>query len=255
LLLHWIATYGEIMNIISCSDRLLRALGCTLSALAAGLACCVPLLASAKSIQDLRQIEEVVASFAAARSRDLPGRVSVNVGTVDPRVTLTQCESLEAFLPAGTRLWGTANVGVRCKTPVSWTLYVPVHVHIAANVLVAARPLERGRLLTQDDFVIQERDLTLLPAGVQTDPGAVIGKVLLNPLAGGMPVRAELLRGEYLVTQGQPVKLVYQLNGLIVTSEGKSLGNAGRSDAVNVRSYGGQIKRGVVVSAGVVEVM
>jgi flagella basal body P-ring formation protein FlgA len=211
--------------------------------------------ACAATLQDARQIEQVVANFAAASSRALPGRVEISVGTIDPRLALTQCAMPEAFVPAGTRLWGTTNVGVRCRTPAVWTLYVPVTVRVFDKVLLAARPLDRGKLIEQHDLLMQERDLTLFAAGTVSNLDHVVGKVLRNPLGAGMPVRADFLRGEYLVTPGQPVKLVCRINGLIVTSEGKSLGNAAHLDGVSVRAYGGQIRRGVVTAAGVVEIM
>lgn len=227
--------------------------GLVLTAL--GLAATAVGRANAASMQDAKQIERLVANFAALSSRELPGRVDINVREIDPRLALAQCVSMETFVPAGTRLWGNANIGVRCRAPVNWTLFVPVTVRVYTEVLLAARPLERGRLLKREDFLVQERDLTLLPAGTLSDISMVAGKVLHNPLAAGMPIRRELMHGEYLVTQGQAVKIVYQADGLVVTSEGKSLGNAALLDTVSVRSYGGQLRRGMATAAGVVQVM
>ncbi len=238
----------------------LRTRATTPCAWLARLLCAVATLWSASPsaaavTEDAHRIEQAVENFAVTAARDLPGRVQVSVGTVDARLSLARCAAPQAFIPVGTRLWGSTSIGVRCAAPLSWTLFVPVTVHVYAKVLISARPLIRGQALAATDWVIQERDLTQLPAGVLSDVTQVEGKILQSPLAGGMPLRTDILRGEYLVTHGQPVKLVYLLHGLSVTSDGKAMGNAARSERVNVRSYAGQIRRGVVVGAGVVEVM
>ncbi|PKO57320.1 MAG: flagellar basal body P-ring formation protein FlgA, partial [Betaproteobacteria bacterium HGW-Betaproteobacteria-19] len=53
-------------------------------------------------------------------TRGLPGRVELQISTLDSRNQLPPCAQLEAFIPGGTRPWGAISVGVRCESPVTW---------------------------------------------------------------------------------------------------------------------------------------
>ncbi|MGE5116392.1 MAG: flagellar biosynthesis protein FlgA, partial [Betaproteobacteria bacterium] len=87
-------------------------------------------------------------------------RVSVEVGALDPRLKLAPCERIEPYLPAGTRLWGKAHIGVRCLSgPTRWNVYLPVTVHVWGRALVAASPLAAGTNLAAADLVEAEVDL------------------------------------------------------------------------------------------------
>lgn len=221
-------------------------------ALAAGLAC-LPRPANAQQ-QDLEALRRAAEGFAQAQAGDLPGDVTVEVGAIDPRVQLPACASLQAFLPPGARLWGRTSVGVRCKRPENWTLVVPVTVRVMAEALFAARPLARGEPVTPEDLTTQKVDLTQLPAGALTDRSQAVGRVPSVSLAAGLPLRADMLRGAYVVVQGQDVRIVFSGDGFRVSSDGKALGNAALGEYVQVRAASGKVVKGQVSAAGLVEV-
>jgi flagellar basal body P-ring formation protein FlgA len=204
--------------------------------------------------QGASEIRSAVDAFVRSQTAGLQGRVESVAGTVDPRLKLSLCESLEAFLPTGARLWGNSTVGVRCLHPERWSLFVPVQVRVWADVVVSARALARGQVLAAEDLATQSLDLTQLPQGVYSDPGAVVGKVAGTQIAGGMPLRADMLRTATVVLQGQTVRVVFTGDGLRVTSDGRALGNAGIGEPVQVRTASGKVLKGIVQAAGVVEV-
>src|SRR5512134_4162882 len=84
----------------------LRVLLCALAAIGAARA-------QPANVQDwqvqLRQLTDRVRA-------DMPAgtRVEVEVGALDPRLKLGPCARITPYLPTGTRLWGRAQVGLRC---------------------------------------------------------------------------------------------------------------------------------------------
>jgi pilus assembly protein CpaB len=62
-----------------------------------------------------------------------------------------------------------------------------------AAVVVAAREIAAGTLLTSADVRIERLPVALAPAGALADPGAVVGASAAVPLAAGVPVLPGLL--------------------------------------------------------------
>lgn len=212
-----------------------------------------PALTSA-SEQETDAIRKTVESFVRLNTTDLPGRVSLSVGAVDPRLRLPACSHMEVFVPAGSRLWGNATVGVRCPAPTPWTIYVPVTIRVVAQVAVAARPLPAGQTLGETDILMQEGDLSQLPPGIILDRLQIAGKTLISGIASGQAFRSDMLRAPQAIQQGQTVKIVAKGNGFQVSSEGKALANAAIGQVISVRTQSGQIINGIARPNGVVEV-
>ena len=114
------------------------------------------------------------------------------------------------------------------------TLGVVVKVH--GNAVFTARPVARGQQIQAPDIAVRPADLAQLPAGVPDDRRTGIGTVPAGvSLAAGLPVRAGMLHGERVVQSGQTVRIVYQANGLHVTSEGQAMGSGAIGEDVSVR--------------------
>lgn len=204
--------------------------------------------------QDLEAVRKAVVEFARGQTVNLPGEVEIELGALDERLQLSACQALQTYLPAGTRPWGRSTVGVRCQKPESWSIIVPITVKVMAEALYTARPLVRGEPLTDQDVAGQRADLTQLPAGVLTDRSQAVGRIANASVAAGLPLRTEMLRGAYVVTQGQDVRIVFSGDGFKVSSEGRALGNAALGETVQVRAASGKVVKGRASAAGVVEV-
>lgn len=228
------------------SKHILVALCCLLFSLS-------PVRASAGT-QDIGLIRKTVDHFVRQNTAELPGQVTLTVGAIDPRLQLPACDTPEAFLPAGSRLWGNSTVGVRCQSATPWTVYVPVSVRIMAQTAVATRPLSAGQTVNQADVAMQSSDLSQLPPGVIMDPALAIGKTVIIGAATGQAFRHDMLRAPQVIQQGQTVKLMAKGNGFQVTSEGKALANATLGQVVSVRTQSGQVISGIAKQNGVVEV-
>jgi flagella basal body P-ring formation protein FlgA len=204
--------------------------------------------------QDLAELQRAAEAYARSQTVNLPGEVAVAAAPVDPRTRLGRCESLQPFLAPGAKLWGTANVGLRCLKPESWTVYIPVTVKVTGDVVVTAGPVRRGQVLGPVDVRLERADLTQLPADVLTEPQMAVGKSANVALPAGFTLREDMLRAPLAVTAGQRVRILFQGEGFSVSSEGRALGNASIGKPVQVRAASGKVMSGVVQEAGVVQV-
>ena len=163
-----------------------------------------------------------------------------------------RCESLQPFLPPGAKLWGTANVGLRCLKPENWTVYIPVTVKVTGDVVVTALPVRRGQVLGPEDVRLERADLTQLPTDVLTDPQRAVGRSANVAFPAGLTLREDMLRTPFAVTAGQRVRILFQGAGFTVSSEGRALSSAGVGEPIQVRAASGKLMSGVVQEAGVV---
>jgi flagella basal body P-ring formation protein FlgA len=234
---------------VSVSSRL-QALACA----GALVLLCFAASAGAAGSQDLGAVKKAVEAFVRVQGKELPGRASFAIGSIDPRLHLPPCDALEPFMPAGGRLWGNTTVGVRCAAPASWTVYVPVTVKVTGQVVVTARPLASGQTIGQADLMMQQGELTQLPAGVVSAPEQALGKTVTTGVAAGQPVRLDMLRAPTVVRAGQVVRMVAKGQGFQVSSEGRALSTAILGQTVSVRTSSGQVVSGVAQENGVVEI-
>jgi flagella basal body P-ring formation protein FlgA len=202
----------------------------------------------------LAQINRAVEQLIERQTAGLPGKVSFTIGAIDPRLNLPGCAAPQAFLPAGTRLWGRASVGVRCSGTYPWTIYVPVSVQVMSEVAVAAHALAQGHVLQPGDLALQEADLGRLPGAVVTNPEQALGRILTVSLAPGQPLRQDLLRAPPAIQQGQSVTLRAQGAGFVISASGKAVNNAAEGQIAQVRTPSGRTINGIARLGAVVEI-
>lgn len=199
-------------------------------------------------------VQDIAERHARLQTQGLPGKVTIAVGSLDPRTVLPPCTAHEAFTPPGARLWGKTHVGVRCLGPNTWSVLIPVQITVSSQYVTTARPLSAGQVIQAGDLVAISGDLASQPAGVVTDPAAAIGKTLKNPLAAGQALRADQLMAPLVVRQGQTVRLISRGPGFSVSSEGKAINNAAEGQVVQVRMPSGQVVSGVAKADGSAEI-
>lgn len=199
----------------------------------------------------LRQAAE---QFLQVQTAGLPGKVTVSVGAVDPRLNLAPCPAPEAFLMPGARAWGKTTVGVRCAAPSPWTVYIQSQVSVLGSYVAAAVPLAQGQAIEAGQLAMMQGELTALPPGIATDKAQLIGRTSNLSISAGTPLRLDLVKAKPVVLQGQLVKLVSKGNGFSVSAEGKAAGSAADGQVVAVRTGNGQQISGIARPGGLVEV-
>ncbi|WP_018409962.1 flagellar basal body P-ring formation chaperone FlgA [Methyloversatilis thermotolerans] len=206
-----------------------------------------------QNVQD--PVRSAVQQLLAQQTAGLPGQISIEIGQADPRLALGACKQMDAFLPSGARAWGRINVGVRCLSGSSWTIFVPARVRVEGEYLVAARALGRGQVVGEGDIAPMRGDLTELPPNMIIDARQALGLSVNVAMAAGQPLRADWLKAPVAVQSGQIVKLLARGTGFSISHDGRALAAAQPGQTVQVRTGGGQVVSGVARAGGIVEVV
>jgi flagella basal body P-ring formation protein FlgA len=204
--------------------------------------------------QDPAPVKKAIDGWLKTQTKGLPGQVSWEIGGLDPGNQLSPCGSFDISRPAGARPWGRTHVVVRCLGEAGWRVYVPVHLRVKADYLISARPIAQGQAEVIDDIATELGDLSELPANILTEPGLAIGKVASSSIPAGRPLRADMLKSQTVVRQGQTVKVVSRGPGFAVANEGRALANALEGQVTQIRLVSGQVVSGVAKADGTVEV-
>ena len=173
-------------------------------------------------------------------------RVEVQVGTLNRGLKLAPCDKAEPFLPGNTRLWGRANIGLRCVAGARWTTFIPVRISAWGPALVARTMLPAGRIPQADDFVVQEVDWAASRSIPLANPGLLDGQELIRPVAAGRPLLAEYLRIAPTVRAGEAVPVILQGRGFAIRIEAVALSAAADGQQVRVRTGTGKVLNGTV---------
>jgi flagella basal body P-ring formation protein FlgA len=203
--------------------------------------------------EDGETIRQAALAFLQQQTLGLPGKIHITVAPTFPR-GLAACTTLEPFMPTGARLWGTTSVGVRCAGGKPWTLYLQARIAIDSTYYLAAHQIEAGTVVTAQDLLARNGDLSNLPRAIITDPSQAIGSTALARISAGMPLRQDLLKSASAVTIGQTVRVVAQGQGFQISAEGSVMNNAAPGQQVRVKMAGGQIISGIVMDGATVQV-
>ncbi|MES3025527.1 MAG: flagellar basal body P-ring formation chaperone FlgA [Pseudomonadota bacterium] len=203
--------------------------------------------------QDPAALRALVEQHLRVQSAGLPGQVAIEVGRLDPRLSLAACPDPQAFQQSGARAWGKTSVGVRCLAP-AWSLYVQAKVSVTGDYVAAAVPLAQGQPIDPSQLVLLKGDLAAMPNGIVTDIAQAAGRSPTVSLPAGAPLRLDGLRSPPVVQQGQLVRVVSAGPGFKVSGEARALGNAADGQVVQARTPAGVILSGLARAGGVVEV-
>jgi flagella basal body P-ring formation protein FlgA len=221
------------------------------------LVLCQPAVATTdEAIQDPESIRETARQFAAGMAAAERGTARVEVGTLDRRLRLPECDKpLSAFLSPGSRNATRQSVGVRCEGAVSWTLYVAVTIERPAQVVVTTRPVPRGRVITADDVRLAERDLGTLLRGYLTDPSQAVGQRAERDLQGDDVLVPGNVGKPAVIKRGSEITIVAADEMLDVRVSGVALASGGVGDRIRVRNASSKRELdAVVVDEGLVQV-
>jgi flagella basal body P-ring formation protein FlgA len=123
------------------------------------------------------------------------------------------------------------------------------------EVATVMRSFERGEVLKASDIVVARRPKNEVAGNFVAAADRAVGFAARRPLRAGQTLReADLMRPE-LVHRNEPVTIVYEAPGILLTLRGKALESGAEGDKVNVFNI--QSKRtvqGVVTGPGHVHV-
>jgi len=223
--------------------------------LAAGAS--LPAHAQDAATVDATLLNERISALAREGASATAGqaRVAVEVGTLDPRLTLAPCRRIEPYLPAGLPAWGRTRIGLRCvEGPKAWNVSLPVTVHIWARALVSTAALPVGTLLDPSHLSEAEVDLAAAPGTALTQLPLALGRTLARPVPAGQALRQPDLKPRVWFAAGETVKLVASGPGWRVVSEGQAITPGLEGLPAKVRTEAGHVLQGRPVGDREVEI-
>lgn len=213
----------------------------------------IPLSNAFAQSTELESVNFTIVQFIREQTRNQPHQIDITVGKFSLQ-RLAGCENFQAFAPSGTRLAGTTHIGLRCLSPRPGSILVPVQIAVTGNYLTTTRSLPAGTTLQPSDLSLSKGDLSTLPSGIVTSPEQAIGKTLKNAVAIGLPLRGEQLMAQWVIRQGQTIRIVSKGEGFSISSEGMALANASAGESVRAKMLNGQIVSGRAMPDGSIEI-
>lgn len=204
--------------------------------------------------QSTASIRAVVSAYLQTQVGDFPGILEFNVGKLDPRLRLTQCDkALVLETPEHQNLLSKTTLAVKCPGGKPWSVYVPVQINAWQEVLAAAKSLPQGHTIEVTDIVRTKVLLTFSKQAYYMHDADLAGNVLQRSLAAGKPFEARFLKPTLLVKRGQEVILLASAGTLSVRMSGKALTDGAKGDLIKVRNDASQrIVEGRVLGSGTV---
>jgi flagella basal body P-ring formation protein FlgA len=209
-------------------------------------------LASAEEIQDaaaIRTAVEAAVTSGFAANRDAEG--AVDVAPIDARLRLPRCDNIKVDISSPNAAMLTAKVS--CDTP-SWTIYVPVRLHLWVHAVVAATNLPPNTALTMAQLTRGRVDV-FATTGVISDMREAAGKVLRVGLVAGAPILPSQLDLPIAVHRGQKVVLTLTAPQMTIRATALALEDGRVGDSISVENADSQkTLRATVARDGGVEI-
>ncbi|ADH87015.1 flagellar basal body P-ring formation chaperone FlgA [Desulfurivibrio alkaliphilus] len=122
------------------------------------------------------------------------------------------------------------------------------------QVVMTARRINRGEVISRDDLVVHRRDIGMLDGSIINDPALVAGMQLRTTLQAGAIVYQNLLEKPPLVRRGDRVTIRASTGRVLVNAPGEVREIGAEGDLVRVRNL--MSRREImarVVNSGLVE--
>lgn len=185
---------------------------------------------------------------------NMPLRMEVSVGSLDPRLRLAPCNRVEPYLPIGARLWGRTRLGLRCLDGATrWNVFLPVTIKAWGPAFVLTGNVPAGTVLTAADAMESEVDWAADTAPVAATPESWVGLIASRYLLAGQTLRQNMVRAPELFKAGTQVRVVAQGPGFSVTSSGQAVTAGAVGQSIRVRMDNGRMISGTVSQDGTIE--
>lgn len=196
----------------------------------------VPGLANASSAT-LEALARQAADLARERAHQAhpDGEISVSMVPLDPRLRLEPCDELEMSIP-GDRVAGRVSIRARCRTPVSWGVYLTAQVDVVVPVVTVARPVPRGSVLRPADLAVAPQNLAGLRPGHLSSLEDALGMAARTGLRADAVLYQHQLAAPKLVSRGDTVVLSTRRGVVTVTTQAVALADGVYGEAIEVRN-------------------
>ena len=132
-------------------------------------------------------------------------------------------------------------------------ILLPVTAEAAVRIVVPARDIARGDVITESDLTFRTIEGEALMSGVATTIAGVSGMQARRVLRAGEAFRDNDVRRPVIVAKGQTVTMQFSVPGVELTAMGRAMSEGGIGDTVTIQnpvSY--RMIAGTIVAPGTV---
>jgi len=210
----------------------------------------------AQDTHSLTELDETIRQFVDDNLQthfDADSEVQAQIGHLDPRLRLQQCEApLKTEIESGHLNQQSFTVKVSCPEPTKWSLRVPVKLQHFKMVAVATTPLSKGQVLSDSDVNMVKQNVTQITDGYFSSPDKIIGLEVQRNISAGNIIKRNMLKEPTVIHKGEIVKMVLEAPGFSIEGSGVAQNDGAKGQTIRVRnSRSNKIVEAVVVEAGV----
>ncbi len=185
------------------------------------------------------EVRRVIETFLLQKTAALNAQVTVKkVGYLGDLKLPAGRVTFDVVAPERWEGYGKASVAliIRVDDQVKRNVTVPVEVEALAEMVVAARTLERGEVLIPSDLAVARRDLATVQGRFLKVMDHAVGLRVKSALRANSPLRPDYLERVPVVKSGQLVTIVAENEVLRLTASGKAKGAGAVGDTITVQN-------------------
>ena len=212
--------------------------------------------AYSKEPHSLEDIKKTAHDFVLNELNRPDEEIEVVVGRLDPRLRLHQCSiPLEAFRQNYESRRAVSTVGIRCNDSKPWSLYVPVSVKSFKMVAVLKHAIIRNTVISENDIVLEKRNINRLTSGYFDNPEQLLGKIFSQNLSSGAVLTQHHVKAATAINRGQSVTLIARNSAIEVRMKGVAMSKGAIGERIKVKNTNSQrIIEGVIIDKDLISV-
>jgi len=209
-----------------------------------------------KEYHSLEDISRTAHDFALNQIQSPDEEIQIDVGRLDPRLTLHRCEMpLVAFHQGYETRQGRSTVGVRCTDHKPWSLYVPITIKNFKSVVIVKQTVARNTVLTEAEISLEKMNINRLSSGYFSNIKQVKGKILTQSLSKGAVLTNNHIKLPMAINRGQLVTLIAKNSVIEVRAEGKAMSKGAIGERIKVKNMKTKrIVEGVIIDKYLINV-
>ena len=209
-----------------------------------------------KESHALDDIAKTAHDFVLNKLKRPNEEIQVIVGQLDPRLRLKPCSiPLQAFQQNYETKRTLSTVGVRCNDSKPWSLYVPVSVKNLKLVAILKHAVIRNTIISEDDIVLEKRNINRLTSGYFDATEQLIGKIITQNLSSGAVLTKHHIKAATAVNRGQTVTLIVKNAVIEVRTKGVAMSKGAIGERIKVKNTNSErIIEGTIINKDLISV-
>ncbi len=199
--------------------------------------------AAAGNVVTEAAVRGVISDYLMQKASALAAEVTVKkIGYYGDLKLPAGTVSYDVVAPDRWEGYGPASVAlvVRVDGQVKRNQTVQVEVEALTEMVVAARTLERGEVLSASDLALARRDLNQVHGSYMKAIDEAVGLRMKTTLRANTPLRRDNLERPPLVKSGQLVTILAENEVVRVTASGRAKGAGALGDVIMVQNLSSQ---------------